>query len=83
MRRILNICIIIFSLISSITLLIIPISEKNTDNTKSTPPISIENEVLNFDEQGEEIEISNIASTNDGYYYDKLTTDMKKIYNQL
>ena len=83
MRRILNICIIIFSLISSITLLIIPISEKNTDNTKSTPPISIENEVLNFDEQGEEIEISNIASTNDGYYYDKLTTDMKKVYNQL
>ena len=79
MRKILNICIIIFSLISSITLLVIPISEKNTDNNKTTTPISIENEVLNFDEEGEEIEISNIASTNDGYYYDKLTTDIKQI----
>lgn len=83
MRNLLSICIVIFSLISSFTLLIIPIKEVEKTGDKPNTPVSMENEILNFDENGEEIEISNTANSNDGYYYNKITTEMKKVYNQL
>lgn len=74
-----KIIIAIFILINVFFLLLI----KSEDISISDSKNNVENIKVNFDDTGETISADNSINTNDGYYYQLLSEDMKEIYDTI
>lgn len=75
-----HIFISIILLICSFSLLVISAKD---EKSSEDAPISLQNETLNFDENGEEINLTDDVNTNDGYYYQKMSNQMQLVYDEM